>query len=814
MSLATMGKVDNHPTFNFVALATAERMSLHNGSFDRARGASSALWRGGDAARPNRAARSSTHLSRSRGASGNATGSMRLAGRLSIRGASRGSRRQSSRSGGSNVRRSSTSLPALEAQARPNTPGSAGSGMPTRPNTAGSTDSAGLSLGSGSVRGWFGSRPASREGVLEREERRARAKSRPRDTRGPKRNARGAYMAPAGTYPQRPDPWVKHRVMRQYEKAAEEERAASAWSDPELQQWLAAKEAQQRLGVGTWAGEATRLDGQVARVIDGSVPQAPLNRWHPRKEARLAEQRHGFEVQEAAAAGVHLSSSQVPDLSAKRQAAAQLWEDAHQLDVDSREPVYIDDGELESSIAYHDPVCGYRRGGADGSYSFVIATGTKSDLPAKRARAAALWRAYEGAYEPVDEDDEGPRRKNFSAIYATEEEAATTKKLSEWVAAKKAEYDEAAPAEKTGAEPRPAFDPTAATLEFEGVLAEERAKAEADAAQADDAEQEEVLLRECLRAICQAVDTVHSDEWRQENDPAYTLGLEGTQEEEAAAAQMQAIQRGRMERKRQLAMKKGNAIFGPLRFNLIISKFQAMWRGKMERRKVQKKTLTMQMKEAGNRDWTREIGVLEPEPEPEPDPGAQPETTPQPSEAGADKSDPDKTGDDDINPAVAGAQKALDAAKAEQKKAKDALEQPKQKLKKKAKNAARAALAEADKQVAEAERKLRIEEQKAEAGPIKEEPAVPAAALDYPWLVSECAAVLGRGGASSHSGGSTDDDAAKALAKTLQKMLGGDASDAELQPELFELMDDPEALDDFIPALMANRKRIAYLQTA
>jgi hypothetical protein len=53
----------------------------------------------------------------------------------------------------------------------------------------------------------------------------------------------------------------------------------------------------------------------------------------------------------------------------------------------------------------------------------------------------------------------------------------------------------------------------------------------------------------------------------------------------------------------QLAMKKGNAIFGPLRFNLIISKFQAMWRGKMERRKVKKKTLTMQMKEAGDRDW-------------------------------------------------------------------------------------------------------------------------------------------------------------------------------------------------------------------
>ena len=50
-------------------------------------------------------------------------------------------------------------------------------------------------------------------------------------------------------------------------------------------------------------------------------------------------------------------------------------------------------------------------------------------------------------------------------------------------------------------------------------------------------------------------------------------------------------------------MKKGNAIFGPLRFNLIISKFQAMWRGKMERRKVKKKTLTMQMKEAGDRDW-------------------------------------------------------------------------------------------------------------------------------------------------------------------------------------------------------------------
>jgi hypothetical protein len=810
MSLATMGKVDSHPTFNFVALATAERMSLHNDSFDRARGASSALWRGGDAARPNRAARNSSHLSRSRNASGNTTGStesMRLAGRLSIRGASRGSRRPGSRSGSSNVRRSATSLPALEAQARPNTPGSAGSGTATRPNTAGSADSAGLSLGSGSVRGWFGSRPASREGVLEREERRARAKSRPRDTRGPKRNARGAYMAPDGAYPQRPDPWVKHQVMRQYEKAAEEERAASAWSDPELQQWLAAKEAQTRLGVGTWAGEATRLDGQVDRVTDGSVPQAPLNRWHPRKEARLAEQRHGFQVQEAAAAGVHLNSSQVPDLSAKRQAAAQLWEDAHQLDVDPRAPVYIEDGQLESSAAYHDPVCGYRRGGADGSYSFVIATGTKSDLPAKRARAAALWKAYEAAYEPVDEDDEGPRRKNFSAIYATEEEAEATKKMSEWIAAKKAEYDEAAPAEEEkGAEPRPAFDAAASTLEYEGILAEERAKAEVDAAQADDAEQEEVLLRECLRAVCQAVDAVHSDEWRQENDPAYTLGLEGTQEEEAAAARMQAIQRGRMERKRQLAMKKGNAIFGPLRFNLIISKFQAMWRGKMDRRKVKKKTLTMQMKEAGDRDWTREIGVLEPEPESEPEP----ETTPQPAEAGPDEAD----GDNDVNPAVAAAQKALDAAKAEQKKAKDALEKPKQKLKKKAKNAARAALAEADKRVAEAERKLRIEEQKAEAGPIEEEPAAPAAALDYPWLVSECAAVLGRGGASSHSGGSTDDAAAKALAKTLQKMLGGDASDAELQPELFELMDDPEALDEFIPALMANRRRIAYLQAA
>jgi FtsZ-interacting cell division protein ZipA len=161
-----------------------------------------------------------------------------------------------------------------------------------------------------------------------------------------------------------------------------------------------------------------------------------------------------------------------------------------------------------------------------------------------------------------------------------------------------------------------------------------------------------------------------------------------------------------MERKRQLAMKKGNAIFGPLRFNLIISKFQAMWRGKMERRKVKKKTLPMQMKEAGDRDWTREIGVLEPEPESEPEP----ETTPQPAEAGADEAD----GDNDVNPAVAAAQKALDAAKAEQKKAKDALEKPKQKLKKKAKNAARAALAEADKRVAEAERKLRIEEPRSE----------------------------------------------------------------------------------------------------
>ena len=72
--------------------------------------------------------------------------------------------------------------------------------------------------------------------------------------------------------------------------------------------------------------------------------------------------------------------------------------------------------------------------------------------------------------------------------------------------------------------------------------------------------------------------------------------------------------------------------------------------------------------------------------------------------------------------------------------------------------------------------------------------------------------MLQRGGAMRHSGGSKDAAAATALAKTLQKMLGGDLDDAALQRELFELLDDPAALDTFIPELMSNRRRIAYLQ--
>ena len=72
--------------------------------------------------------------------------------------------------------------------------------------------------------------------------------------------------------------------------------------------------------------------------------------------------------------------------------------------------------------------------------------------------------------------------------------------------------------------------------------------------------------------------------------------------------------------------------------------------------------------------------------------------------------------------------------------------------------------------------------------------------------------MLQRGGASKHSGGSADAAAAGMLAKTLQKMVGGDLDDAALQRELFELLDDPTALDMFIPELMANRRRIAYLQ--
>jgi hypothetical protein len=542
-------------------------------------------------------------------------------------------------------------------------------------------------------------------------------------------------------------------------------------------------------------------------VTNGTVPRAPLNRWNPRKEARLAEQRLGFHVDKTATDGVQRNSSQIPNLTTKRQHAAKIWQEVHRPEVDSRAPVYIGTEEVETST-YYDPVCGYRRGGADGSYSFAIDTGTVSDLPAIRARAEALWKAYEGAYEPVDDTDEGPVRKNFSAIYSTDEEAEATKRMSEWIAAKKLEYEEATV--EDGTEPHAAFDEVAAASEYKALIAAERAQSQAASTSVDE---EEVLLRECVRAICQAVDTVHMDEWRKENDPAYTLGLEGTQEEEAAAARMQAIQRGRMERKRQLAMKKGQAIFGPLRFNLLISKFQAMWRGKMERRKVKKKTLTMQMKEAGDRDWSREIGVLEPEPKSEPEgsgveTGAESGSTPS-----ATESNTQGESQESIRSApVELAQKALDVALAEQVKAKNALEKPPKPLKKKAKNAARAALQEADKQVAEAQRKLRVEQQKAEANVTEQPTAPPPPTVDYKWLLEECAAVLQRGGASKHSGGSADADSAKALAKTLQKMLSGDLADAVLQPELFELLDDPAALDTFIPELMANRRRVAYLQ--
>ena len=817
MSLATMGKVDNHPGFGYIAMATAERVGLHNSFFDGARGASSSVWRGSDAARPMRAARNSSHLS-SRSRSSLQSGSrlqmedsLRLTGRPSIRGASRGLRRSGSRRG--NAAGSATSLAKVEARSRPTTASSMAS-RPTRPNTAGSAESGALSLGSGSVRGWFGSRPASREGVLEREERRARAKSRPRNAYGPRRNARGAFVPAEGAYPQRADPWEKYLVTRTYEKAAEEERAASAWSDPELQQWLAAKEAQSRLRVGTWAAECTRLDGRVETVTNGNVPLAPLNRWNPRKEARLAEQRLGFDVNESATDAVLRNSQRLPDLTSKRQVAARMWQDAHHPPANPRAQAYADHEEFElSTSTYYDPVCGYRRGGADGSYSFAIATGIKSDLPAKRARAAALWKAYEDAYEPVDAADEGPVRKNFSAIYATDEEAEATKRMSEWMAAKRTEYERATTEE--GAEPIPGFDEVAAAAEYEALLAAERATAQAASAAADD---EEVLLRECLRAICQAVDTVHTDEWRRENDPAYTLGLEGTQEEEEAAARMQAIQRGRMERKRQLAAKKGQAIFGPLRFHLLISKFQAMWRGKMQRRQVKKKTLTMQMKEAGDRDWSREIGVLESEPQSESGSGAEAAasaSTPAETEQAQTKEpsgNAEQVQESTRSASVEAAQKALDIALAEQVKAKNALEKPPKPLKKKAKNAAREALAEVDKRVADAQRKLRVEEQKAEAKLTEEPPAPPAPTIDYKWLVNECTAVLQRGGASTHGGGATDAPAATALAKTLQKMLGGDLDDAALQRELFELLDDPAALDTLIPELMANRRRVAYLQ--
>ena len=120
-------------------------------------------------------------------------------------------------------------------------------------------------------------------------------------------------------------------------------------------------------------------------------------------------------MNEKASDGVQRNSSQLPDLAAKREVAAKVWEDVHRPVIDPRAPVYIDEEQLETS-AYYDPVCGYRRGGADGSYSFAVATGTKSDLPAKRAKAAALWKAYEDAHVDVNLDADADLYGDVDAV--------------------------------------------------------------------------------------------------------------------------------------------------------------------------------------------------------------------------------------------------------------------------------------------------------------------------------------------------------------------------------------------------------------
>lgn len=788
LTMGRSGALDTHAGFNFSALATADRTTLSNAAFDGARGASSALWRGGDAANPGRASRSSMHLSvqRSRSSSG-----MRLAGRPSIRGESRGESRGARRARASKSS-SRSSLPALEDARGPPRMLEDASIDPRRARPGSADSLGGLSLGSVSGADWFGSRPSSREGPLETSSRRARTKARPKDPNRPFRKATGAY-AMAGAYEKRPDPWLKHRATRAYEKAAEAERAASAWADPELQEWLAAKDAQEHLGVGTWAGESARLDGQANRVVEGSVPKAPLNRWHPRKEARLAETRHGFSANQSARDGEQLVAEQLSGLTAQREAAAQRWEDAHRDELDPRLPTYIHDDKLAAS-GYQDAVCGYRRGGDDGSYSFFIDTGTDNkDLLQKRRRAAALWDAYENAYEPVDDEDDGHARANFSAIYATEEEADETRKMSEWVTAKRAEHEAAEAPEGTE---KAAFDEAAATVEWGGITAAEKAaNAEPEPGAA---EEEEVLLRECVRAICQAVDAIHTDEWNRENNPVYTLELEGSAEEDAAAARMQAIQRGRTARRQQLAMKKGNAIFGPLMFNALISKVQKIWRAKMQRRIVKKDTLSMQMNKSlayRDRDLEREEEAgAEPEPEPEAGAeGGEPEPEPEADEGGAD---------------IEKAQAALDVALKEQKTCKKALDKPKKPLKKKAKAAAREALKEADGKVADAERVLCMLEKKAASGPaeVVEEKRV----LDYAWLVEECTGILGRGGAGGGKSFTDDENGARELAKQLQEMVLSEKGNADLQAELFDFLDDPKSLDEFIPGLMGNRRKIGY----
>lgn len=278
MSLETMGSVGwAHEGLHYVHLAQASALTLHNSWFDSTRGASSACFR------PPKAGR---HHGRSRRSSG------------------------------------SRALPPVSLRDRDRSrPGTATTASGGRPHTA--TSSA-LTVTTGSGRGssaWFGSigsRPSTRGslGAGGRDDRRRRRRQ---------RDAQQRRVAPA--YPARPDPWAPHRARRRYEQAVEAERSAAAWSEPELQEWLAKKQAQKQLRVGTWAAETVRMDGQPRDRCP--VPHAPLARWERDVITTLAEQELGYGIDSEASKGAARAAAELANLATTCDAAADAWDEAN-----------------------------------------------------------------------------------------------------------------------------------------------------------------------------------------------------------------------------------------------------------------------------------------------------------------------------------------------------------------------------------------------------------------------------------------------------------------------------------------------------